>query len=50
MKILLFPMDMVFGTLGDVTVLVRKNVGNPVDFFHKTWSEYKDGFSANGGC
>ena len=38
------------GTLAEVKVLVRKNVGNPVDFFHKTWSEYKDGFSANGGC
>ena len=37
-------------TPGDVKVLVRKNVGNPVDFFHKTWSEYKDGFSARGEC
>ena len=48
MKILLFPMDMVNGTPGDVTVLVRKNVGNPVDFFDKSWTEYKEGFAANG--
>jgi len=34
--------------VGAVKILVRKNVGNPVDFFHKTWSEYKSGFSANG--
>ena len=32
------------------TVLVRKNVGNPNDFFDKTWREYKEGFSANGEC
>ena len=37
-------------TLADVKVLVRKNVGNPVDFFDKSWSEYKNGFSANGEC
>ena len=34
----------------DETVLVRKNVGNPNDFFDKTWREYKEGFSANGEC
>ena len=48
MKILLFPMDMVFGPLGDVTVLVRKKVGNLVDFFDNSWTEYKEGFAANG--
>ena len=44
------PSTTSLGTLADVKVLVRKNVGNPVDFFHKSWSEYKDGFSANGEC
>ena len=39
----------IFG-VGAVKILVRKNVGNPADFFHKNWSEYKDGFSANGEC
>ena len=39
----------IFG-VGAVKILVRKNVGNPVDFFHKTWSEYKDGFHASGEC
>ena len=38
------------GSLADVKVLARKNVGNPADFFDKSWSEYKDGFSANGEC
>ena len=27
---------------------MRKKVGNPVDFFDKTFDEYKEGFSANG--
>ena len=31
-----------------VDILVRKEVGNPEDFFDKTWDEYKDGFAANG--
>ena len=44
------PSTTSLGTLANVKVLVRKNVGNPVDFFHKTWSEYKEGFSANGEC
>ena len=44
------PSTTSLGTLADVKVLVRKNVGNPADFFHKSWSEYKDGFSANGEC
>ena len=44
------PSTTSLGTPSDVKVLVRKNVGNPADFFHKTWSEYKDGFSANGEC
>jgi len=42
------PSTTSLGSLADVKVLVRKNVGNPADFFHKSWSEYKDGFSANG--
>ena len=29
-------------------LVVRKNVGNPVDFFDKSWTEYKEGFAANG--
>ena len=29
-------------------MLVRKKVANPVDFFDKTFDEYKEGFSANG--
>ena len=44
------PSTTSLGMPSDVKVLVRKNVGNPADFFHKTWSEYKDGFSANGEC
>ena len=27
---------------------MRKEAGNPVDFFQKTFDEYKEGFSANG--
>ena len=27
---------------------MRKEAGNPVDFFEKTFDEYKEGFSANG--
>ena len=26
----------------------RKQSGNPVDFFDKTFAEYQEGFSANG--
>ena len=33
---------------GPVKVLVRKEVGNPADYFDKTFAEYKEGFSANG--
>ena len=33
---------------GEIAMLVRKKVGNPVDFFDKTFDEYKEGFSANG--
>ena len=31
-----------------VKVLVRKDVGNPADYFDKTFADYKEGFSANG--
>ena len=31
-----------------VKVLVRKEVGNPADYFDKTYAEYQEGFSANG--
>ena len=31
-----------------VKVLVRKEVGNPADYFDKTYAEYQAGFSANG--
>ena len=27
---------------------MRKEVGNPIDFFDKAFDEYKEGFSANG--
>merc|ERR1712020_415928 len=33
---------------GPINVLVRKDVGNPADYFDKTFAEYKEGFSANG--
>ena len=33
---------------GPVKVLVRKEVGNPADYFDKTFAEYQEGFSANG--
>merc|ERR1719295_1960488 len=33
---------------GSVRVLVRKEVGNPADYFDKTFAEYQEGFSANG--
>ena len=33
---------------GQVQVLVRKEVGNPADYFDKTYAEYQAGFSANG--
>ena len=29
-------------------MLVRKEVGNPANFFDKTFAEYQEGFSANG--
>ena len=31
-----------------VKVLVRKEVGNPANYFDKTFAEYQEGFSANG--
>ena len=31
-----------------VKVLVRKEVGNPANYFDKTFAEYQKGFSANG--
>ena len=31
-----------------IKILVRKEVGNPVDFFNKYYDEYREGFSANG--
>ena len=31
-----------------IKVLVRKEVGNPADYFDKTFAQYKEGFSANG--
>ena len=33
---------------GPIKVLVRKEVGNPADYFDKTFAEYQEGFSANG--
>ena len=33
---------------GQVQVLVRKEAGNPADYFDKTFAEYQEGFSANG--
>ena len=33
---------------GQVQVLVRKEAGNPADYFDKTFAEYQKGFSANG--
>ena len=33
---------------GAVVMLRRKEVGNPVDFFQKTFPEYQAGFEANG--
>ena len=33
---------------GPVVMLRRKEVGNPVDFFQKTFAEYQAGFEANG--
>jgi len=35
-------------THNPVKVLVRKEVGNPADYFDKTFAEYQAGFSANG--
>ena len=34
---------------GPVVMLRRKEVGNPIDFFDKTFADYKAGFEANGG-
>ena len=34
--------------LGVQEMVRRKQVGNPVDLFNKTFAEYKEGFSANG--
>ena len=33
---------------GGVKILVRKDVGNPTDFFNKNFNDYKRGFSADG--
>jgi len=33
---------------GEIAILVRKKVGNPVDFFDKNFDEYLEGFSAKG--
>ena len=33
---------------GEVKILVRKDVDNPVEYFDKTYSEYKEGFSKDG--
>ena len=33
---------------GGVKILVRKDVGNPADFFNKNFNDYKRGFSADG--
>ena len=33
---------------GPVVMLRRKEVGNPVDFFQKTFAEYQAGFEAKG--
>ena len=29
-------------------MMVRKQAGNPADYFDKTFAEYKEGFAANG--
>jgi len=36
------------GCPAPVKILVRKEVGNPADYFDKTYAEYQAGFSANG--
>ena len=33
---------------GPQVMLRSKEVGNPVDFFNKTFAEYQEGFAANG--
>ena len=33
---------------GPIPVLVRKQVGNPPNYFDKSFREYQEGFSANG--
>ena len=33
---------------GPVVIIRRKEVGNPIDFFDKTFAEYQAGFEANG--
>ena len=38
----------VYHSLSSVAMLVRKQVGNPPDYFDKTFAEYQRGFSANG--
>jgi len=35
-------------TKGPIPVLVRKQVGNPPNYFDKSFREYQEGFSANG--
>ena len=34
--------------LGALSMMVRKQAGNPADYFDKTFAEYKEGFAANG--
>ena len=29
-------------------MMVRKEAGNPADYFDRTFAEYQEGFSANG--
>ena len=33
---------------GPIVMIRRKEVGNPVDYFDKTFAEYQQGFEANG--
>ena len=41
-------LETVIAHTGPVVMLRRKEVGNPVDFFDKTFAEYQAGFEANG--
>ena len=33
---------------GQVQILVRKEAGNPLNYFHKTFAEYEEGFESKG--